>query len=1211
MASFKGRKLARRKDFYAPKETVTVSAISRDVSLNIQGKLGTKNCMFLLDTGATRSIVNSTLVKDLRIEKGNNYNLKTATGELVPVLGEIKIMLQLGDDYFQHDFLIADITDDCILGLDFMQKFGFIINLEGRSLKYKNIELPLFNKFESVSVRRVLLVEDVAVPAQSECIAWGKLEGDPGTQKLAMVEPIQQYAKEGVLVGRSLVLAGRRELVPIRIMNVSSTEQVLKANSVVANCENVETVKDCDENTNSPEESSDARSDNPMLEELLNGLRNTLKREEYRKARKVLLEFQSIFSKNDDDCGRTNMVQHRIDTGAAKPIRQQPRRLPLAKQNEVTSLLDQMQRQGVIEPSQSPWSSPVVLVRKKDGSMRFCVDYRLLNDVTRKDSYPLPRIDDTLDTLAGAKIFSTLDLKSGYWQVGIHPHDREKTAFCVGNGGSSGNSLWQFVVMPFGLCNAPATFERLMEFVLRGLNWKTCLVYLDDIIVLGRTFDEHLQHLCEVLTRIRNAGLKLSPKKCSLFMSQVKYLGHIVTADGVSTDPDKIQAVREWPIPNNVQELRSFLGLCTYYRRFVPNFATIAKDLHALTEKGKAFKWNDACQTAFEKLKSALICAPVLAYPECGGMFLLDTDASNTGIGAVLSQLHGQEERVIAYYSRTLSKAERNYCVTRRELLAVVEATKHFHKYLYGQKFRLRTDHSAIQWLLRFKDPEGQIARWLERLQTYDFEVQHRKGKMHGNADALSRRPCKADCKHCKRADERELSASVYTIEAIASDEWSDERLREDQLKDADLAPIICWLEGGSRPEWHQVAEKGSIVKSYWAQWDSLQMSGGVLKRLWESVNGTSNHLQIVLPKTRVKEVLEEIHNGKSGGHLGVNKTLAKLRQRFYWVNYKLDVEEWCRRCTTCAASKGPRMRTRGSMRRYNVGVPFERIAIDVAGPFPESTRGNKYVLVAMDYFTKWPEVYAIPNQEATTISDVLIANWISRFGVPMELHSDQGRNFESKVFQEVCTTLGIHKTRTTPLHPQSDGMVERFNRTLEQHLSKMVSEHQDDWDYYIPLFLMAYRSAVHDTTGETPSCLLFGREMRLPCDLQFGTVNETASSTSNYVSELRSRLDEVHQRVRHVIENASDRMKTRYDLRSNSSGFHEGDLVWLYNPQRRKGRSPKLQKDWEGPYKVVKRINDVVYRIQKSVRSKMKVVHLDRLTKYHGDDLSVRDEQT
>lgn len=356
---------------------------------------------------------------------------------------------------------------------------------------------------------------------------------------------------------------------------------------------------------------------------------------------------------------------------------------------------------NVIEPSNSPWASPVVLVRKKDGSMRFCVDYRRLNDVTIKDAYPLPKIDEAFDHLSGHEMFSTLDLNSGYWQVSMEESDKPKTAFVTRQG------LYQFKVMPFGLCCAPATFERLMETVLAGLQWDKCLVYLDDIIVVGKSFENMMENLQHVFQRLHQAGLKLKAKKCNLFATRVSYLGHIISKDGISTDPEKVRAVAEWPVPATVTELRSFLGLCSYYRRFIQNFAAVAKPLHRLTEKGRKFLWNKEAQEAFEVLRNKLITGPILALPDITKPFVLDTDASNEAIGAVLSQNIDGTERVIAYASRTLTKSEKKSCVTRKELLAVVLFVKHYRHYLYGKRFLLRTDHGSLKWLLRFKKPEG------------------------------------------------------------------------------------------------------------------------------------------------------------------------------------------------------------------------------------------------------------------------------------------------------------------------------------------------------------------------------------------------------------------------------------------------------------------------------------------------------------------------
>lgn len=447
-----------------------------------------------------------------------------------------------------------------------------------------------------------------------------------------------------------------------------------------------------------------------------------------------------VFAKSSEDLGRTNLVKHKIDTGDHAPVKQPPRRVPMHKKHIVQEELDKMLAKGVVEECDGPWSSPIVLVTKKDNTSRFCIDYRRLNSLTKKDAYPLPRIEENLDALEGATRFSTLDLISGFWQVEVEPEDRDKTAFTIGGGG-----LYRFVTMPFGLCNAPATFERLMERVLRGLQWKIAVLYIDDVVVYSATVDEHFDRLNLVLDRFRGAGLRLKPSKCCLLAERVEFLGHIVSAKGVEVDPGKIARVKDWPEPRNLREVRSFVGLCAYYRRYVPNFSTICKPLFLLTKKGEPFVWGPAQKSAMSRMKELLTQAPILGYPREEGMFILDTDACNFGIGAVLSQVQDGEERVISYASKTLSKAQTRYCVTRLELLAILTFVSQFHHYLWGRTFLVRTDHAALYWLLRKKDPEGQMARWVTKLQVYHMDIEHRPGLKHGNADALSR--CLEGCR--------------------------------------------------------------------------------------------------------------------------------------------------------------------------------------------------------------------------------------------------------------------------------------------------------------------------------------------------------------------------------------------------------------------------------------------------------------------------------
>jgi hypothetical protein len=451
-----------------------------------------------------------------------------------------------------------------------------------------------------------------------------------------------------------------------------------------------------------------------------------------------LMEFlsrrQSDFAWEPSQLGRTNLIQHTIDTKDGKVIRKHWYRTSQAERKFIEQEITRLLREKLIECSTGPWASPVVLVRKKNGKQRLCIDYRELNSITRKDAYPLPRIDEMLDSFGKAKWFTSLDLISGYWQVEVDPKDRPKTAFITQFG------TYQFKVMPFGLCNAPATFQRLMDEVFRGILWEFVMVYLDDIIVYSETFEEHLKHLCVAFDRLQVAGLRLNPEKCFFVKAELEFLGHIISNQGIRTDPLKTEKVKNFPRPKNTTQLRGFLGLASYYRRFVPNFARIATPLNKLLRKGTVYRWTTEQDQAFNALKECLITSPILKFPDFNKQFILFTDASILGLGAILSQLDdNDQEHVIAYASRTLSKAEKNYAATELECLAVIWAVKHFHAYIYGQRFKLITDHSALKHLFNTTTPTGRTARWIMKLQIYDFETIHRAGKRHSNVDSLSR----------------------------------------------------------------------------------------------------------------------------------------------------------------------------------------------------------------------------------------------------------------------------------------------------------------------------------------------------------------------------------------------------------------------------------------------------------------------------------------
>ena len=464
----------------------------------------------------------------------------------------------------------------------------------------------------------------------------------------------------------------------------------------------------------------------------------------------------------------------------------------------------------------------------------------------------------------------------------MEPRDSEKTAFVCREG------QFRFKTMPFGLCNEGATFQRLMDIVMSGLALEVFLVYLDDVIVFSFTLDQHLERLRQVLGRIATTGLKLKPSKCFLLLRRVAFLGHLVSGDGISTDPEKISAVVDWPEPRNLREVRSFLGLCIYYRRFVKDFAEIASPLHALSRKGVTFDWTHDCRVAFQQLKKALTSSPNLPMPSGNGTFILDTDASNLAIGSVLSERVNGEERVVTYANRNLSKAEVNYCVTLKELLAVVYFTKCFKHYLLGRRFTIRTDHAALQWLRRIPEPVGQQARWIGFLEEFEYDFCHRAGSRHANADAMSRRPCRSrDCRcsiqqkspsddvaQVRNTDQLVTETTTVKVETPTEFEWSLQGMAEAQRADSDIEPIINLLQSSDdNPPWSDVAGCSEVMKTLWNQWERLTLRDDVLYRKYYDAHGEVECFQLVVPFTQRNQFIELAHGGITGGHLGRRRT--------------------------------------------------------------------------------------------------------------------------------------------------------------------------------------------------------------------------------------------------------------------------------------------------------------------------------------------------
>ena len=927
--------------------------------------------------------------------------------------------------------------------------------------------------------------------------------------------------------------------------------------------------------------------------------------------KRLVTEYRDIFSKNDDDLGKTQILKHHINTGDAQPVRQRPRRIPIRLREEVEAQKSKMLKDGIIEESTSPWCSPIVLAKKKDGSFRFCVDLRAVNGVTQSLPHPLPRVDDALDSLAGAKFFSTLDMASGYWQVDLADEDKKKTAFTTGKG------LHQFRAMPFGLKNAGATFQRLMELVLAGMDSRNCLVYIDDIIVFGETEQAHLKNLEEVFQRIRDAGMKLKPRKCCLARDEVVFLGHKVSHTGVQPDPANVAKVKEWPRPVKAEDLKSFLGLTGYYSKFVPDYSDIARPIREEAEKKGKIEWSNELIESFEGLKKRLISPPILALPSFKGTFKLATDASNSAVGAVLSELIDGEEKVIAYASKVLSKTERRWPTYDKELWAIVWAIRHFRQYLVGAPFEVLTDHkpllNAPQSIDVDKDATGRRGRWAVELSTHDFQVTHRKGLDNGNADAMSRRMS-------RNMDEEEKPSEIHVVKEDEESIIRDVKL-ESMKFEQELDPTVNlmkeWVVDGKLPSKKKLKKCSRELRTLARFFDQMVIEEDILKMQKEHEESTTT--VTILPRVYREMVLKMLHNDCTAGHFGAVRTRERVLKRFFWPTVEKDVREHCETCIECQRRSQPTPPRQAAFRTETSSKPFERMAIDIT-EMPMSSRGNKYTLVVMDYFSKYVYVYPMPDQTARTVSECLM-DVVLRQGVPERLHSDQGRQFESHVFQELCARLGIEKTRTSPYRPQSDGMVERFNRTLKDMVAKYIKPCGSDWDEHITALAFAYNTSKHSVTGYSPFFLVHGREARLPVDELFGASSSSTADIDSHVEDVLRKLRTAFGKVKENTERAAYEMIKRQGDVCRESNYAPGQKVWLTDHTAQAGGKRKLGMRYKGPGEVIRqegpREDGVVYRVRMPDGKEVKTHHnhikpmKERQQGSRSDGMSRRTEPT
>jgi transposase InsO family protein len=1141
----------------------------------------------MLDSGASVSLISQTLWTEIGEPplRPSVTRLSLADRSPLPQMGIVTLPLKLGSIRLLHSFFVVPkLESDCILGHDFLLTEKCSIDYEHQLLHIGGSSVKL--QVDRLPGTTALVVSDQVscIPGMSEAMVQVRIVGNlkAADSWLISAEPTLGYKLGSKLLIASCLVDSDAGPKFLRVMNITQEDICLSAQEPLGKVETVQCTED---------KSKSAKFEPIDWDSLLAS--NDLKPQHKLPLIEVLEEYRDVFASSINEMGYTDTVQHTIDTGGHSPIRVPSRRIPNAYRKDVEDQLEWLLEKGVIRSSTSPWRAPIVMVKKKSGEYRMCIDFRELNSVTQKDSFPLPRIDETLDSLAGATLFTTMDLTSGFYQVPVSPQDIPKTAFATHKG------LYEFCRMPMGLCNAPATFQRLMSVVLNGLIGDRCLIYLDDVICFSDTLDEHLHGLRSILQRFREAGLTLNPRKCAFMMRQVSFLGHIVSDEGVKVDPRKISEIKSWPVPTCKAQLKSFMGLASYYRRFVKNFAHVAAPLHALSGRTQ-FIWSNECNSAFEQLKQVLASTPVLAYPctdEKAGPFTLDTDASDFAIGGVLSQQIEGVERVIAYASKTLTKAERNYCTTRKELLAVVRFCKEFRPYLLGRQFTIRTDHASLQWLRKLRDPEGQMARWLLFLQDFNFDIVHRPGAAHANADALSRHPRHQGCENSPACQSLIPEPPPVVVGTVSCSE-----LAEGQTLDHDIQVVRVAVEAQRPMSPDEKADLTVWGLALAKNLKDLVIHQGVMKIKRQ------NSILTVVPLGSVTEVLSELHSGAGGGHFGADKLRAKVETRYWWPDYRNDVVSFVSSCGVCARNKDPPRRPRAELTPVQTSRPNQIIGMDMVGPLPLTARGNRYLLVMVDWFTRWPEVVPVPSQHAKVILPKIFDHWISRHGVPERIHADRGGNFESEEFASFCRENNIRHSRSTAFHPEGNGLTERLNRTLKMLLKTHLID-EANWDLSIPHCLFAIRSSSHETTGFSPFQLMYGRGMTLPSDVA-DEIDEAEACPASLFLRLKNTLHLWHrQAALSQVEHKSAQKKT-YDRSARQQKYNPGDAVWLRNPASEGAR--KFLKPWRGPYRVIECLSPTNYRLRYWGRQEgpTQVVHHNRLKRCIDVNRGLRDKE-
>ena len=1136
------------------------------------------NLKFLVDSGASHSCLDPKYIFPEYRTKIPPLAVKSILGEhtvneeiVLPAFNEFNV------ENIDIKFLIYKFHDyfDGLLGLNALKSLKGIIDFDNDSLVIGKTKIKLYYKPTITSNKTLILSQSFEILK----LPVDKQNGDIFIHNLYIDDIF--LIPEGVYsVNEWIILAP--------VYNISPNEaeffisQPIKVNTPSQIIEfNFQQIK------------SQSNSFSTNIQNLIRT--DHLNEEEKFHIIRLCEKFEDIFFKNGDKLSFTNEVKHKILTNDDIPIYSKSYRYPYIYKDEIARQIDQYLEQGIIKPSFSPWSSPVWIVPKKiDASgkqkYRLVIDYRKLNSKTIDDRYPLPNINELLDKLGRSQYFSVLDLASGFHQIEIDPKDGPKTAFTVDNG------HYEFTRMTFGLKNGPATFQRVMDNILREFIGKTCLVYMDDIIVFSTSLQEHIVNLSKIFEKLRTTNLKVQIDKCEFLRQEITYLGHLITKDGIKPDSKKISAILDYPLPKTQTEIKGFLGLLGYYRKFIKDFAKLTKPMTKCLKKGSHVEHNDEFLQCFEICKHLLIQDPILKYPDFSKDFVLTTDASNIALGAVLSQVYDGQEHPICYASRTLNDTENKYSPIEKELLAIMWAVKYFRPYLYGRKFKIITDHAPLQWLNSIKEPNAKLFRWKLKLQEYNFDVIHKPGKLNTNADALSR--IKIDLNANETNDNNNENDSMVTNHSADEDDTGYIRISEKPLNY--FSNQLRILENKNTPfKKFEIYFKTKKVLTF-------NISENIQDRILDIVE---NHLNmntlyaLYIPSNNIFRIFQNVYLEKftenykfvrtmkevknvfdpdeqdqlirtyhsSNGHRGINESLLHLQRENYFPNMKEKINKVINSCTNCKLNKYDRNPPKQVFELTE--TPEKPLEICHSDIFYYN-KNNPYLTI-IDKFSRFAQVFSLNSRNTIHIKQALV-NYITGYSKPIKLVIDQEGGFISTELMNFCSEMQIQLHITSSKSSNSNSPIERFHSTLLE-LLRIINAEDKYKDYSIvnkmKLATFFYNNSIHSVTKYTPYELFFGREYdaKLEPDLkklseyQNNLYKKIAPTLAAKKTRLTEKLNKNREKpIEYPINHkayVSKNIRTKLDPRFREVKIRENNKVTVLENTGRKLHKNKLRR--------------------------------------------------